>query len=198
MYGTHTGCRLCPSFRLRESVKKHPCVSTNTHMLVKDVNWSDPRFIRAGIIPTTVQGGHTFYACSLDNCVGAIGDFGGHVEPTDADALDAALREYSEESLNAFGVFTREQLLECEVLVGTDTVEILVPVPPPMYSYVQTFATRLNGNGGHEVLTVIWLTGAQLVKAVDEPQLTVGNTTVYHMYRRLRAVLDAHRSALVH
>jgi hypothetical protein len=168
----------------------------NATRLVRDVNWSDPRLIRAGIIPTTVQGGHTFYACSLDNCVGAIGDFGGHIEPCDTDALDAAIREYSEESLNAFGIFTREQLLDCTVLVGTDTAEILVPVPPPIYPYVHSFATLLNNNGAHEVLTVIWLTGAQLLTAIDGPELTVDGTKVYHMYRRLRAVLDINRAAL--
>lgn len=165
-------------------------------LYVRDVDWLDPTFIRAGIIPQVRQGNTVFYAFSLDNCVGAIGDFGGHIEPVDRDGLDTAIREYSEESLNVFGVFTRDDLMDCPVIIGPETAEIIVPVPGPMYPYVVEFHARLNEDITHEVLSVIWLSTAQVLRAIENQELTLNGTKVYHMYRRLRAALVINKSLL--
>ena len=162
---------------------------------VRDMNWNDPKYIRAGIIPVVEQHGVRFYGFGLDNNVGQLGDFGGHYEHVDADLLDTAIREYEEESLNVFGVLTRDLLQDCVVLDGTDTIEILVPVPPPFYAYTQRFRAMITTNTEHEIQDIVWLSAKQVITAIDSQQATHQQTKLYHMYTRIHDVLRRNRDA---
>lgn len=130
--------------------------------LVKNTDWSDTNIIRAGIIPY-IDVGHTrFYGLGIASDVGDLCDFGGHKELIDKDLLDTAIREYEEESFNLFGKLTREMLMNCLVLKGIDTYEILLPVYGNLYNYTLTFQKLVGNNKKHEIQNFIWLTYNQL------------------------------------
>lgn len=168
-------------------------LSKNPPKKVSDVNWNDRKFIRAGIIPIIDQGGVRFFGFGVENGVAAIGDFGGHREKIDKDALDSAIREYSEEGLNVFGEFTRDMLQDCYVLEGVDTVEILVPVPGPLYQYTEIFRSMVGDNINHEVQDIIWLSRRQLLTAIDSQELSFDGVKIYHMYNRIRDTVHLNR-----
>ena len=176
----------------------HPSTNLSMHALrrVRDINWSDRKYKRAGFIPVTEKDGTTFFAFGVENGVAAIGDFGGHIEPDDRDALDAAIREYQEEALNVFGELTRDILQDCYVLDGTDTIEILLPVPWPLYQYTQRFHQIIGDNTNHEVQSIIWLSRRQLLTAIDSQEASYEGTKIYHMYDRIRNTIYLNRDKI--
>lgn len=168
-------------------------ISISTQKRVHDIDLKDKKYIRAGIIPFTIQGGVKFYAFGVEDGVAAIGDFGGHFNVGEADILDTAIREYQEEALNVFGELTRNMLYDCYVLDGTDTVEILVPVPGPLYEYTEKFRALIGDNTKHEVQSIIWLSRKQLLTAIDSPQVSFDGTKIFHMYNRIYNTIEANR-----
>lgn len=160
---------------------------------VRDIDWSDRKFIRAGVIPFVEGKGVRFFAFGVENGVAAIGDFGGHREQKDSDALDAAIREYKEEALNVFGEINRDMLQDCYAIEGTDTAEILLPVPGPFYQYTERFHQMVGSNTDHEVQTIIWLSRRQLLVAIDSQEAAYRGTKIYHMYSRIRDTIHMNR-----
>jgi hypothetical protein len=163
---------------------------------VRDINWNDGKYIRAGIIPVVEQGGVLFFAFGVENGVGAIGDFGGHVEISDKDALDAAIREYQEEALNVFGNIDRDMLQDYYVLDGIDTAEILLPVPQPIYRYTERFHALIGNNTEHEVQSIIWLSRRQLLTAIDSQEVAHEGTKIYHFYNRIKDTIHLNRDMI--
>lgn len=168
-------------------------VSRNPPKRVRDVNWNDPKFIRAGIIPIIDQGSVRFFGFGVENGVAAIGDFGGHKEKIDKDLLDAAIREYSEEALNIFGEITREMLQDYYVIEGVDTVEILIPISGSLYQYTEAFRSLVGDNIFHEVQDLIWLSRRQLLTAIDSQEISFDGVKIYHMYNRIRDTVHLNR-----
>lgn len=165
-------------------------------MLVSEVDWTDEKWKRAGIIPYIEKNGVKFYAFGVENAVAAICDFGGHREASDGDALDTAIREYREESLAVFGPMSREQLQDCTVIEGYGTLEILVPVSGELFSYTEAFHNLLGNNAKHEVQNIIWLSRTQLLVVINSQGATLWGTKIYHMYNRLRVALHHDRHLL--
>mgnify|MGYP000845353003 CR=1 FL=1 len=163
---------------------------------VRDINWNNPKFIRAGVIPFVEEKGVRFFAFGVENGVAAIGDFGGHREKKDFDALDSAIREYQEECLNVFGEINRNMLQDYFAMEGNDTVEILLPVSGPFYQYTEKFNNLVGSNTDHEVQNVIWLSRKQLLTAISSPEESYMGTKIYHMYNRVRDTLQANREYL--
>jgi hypothetical protein len=163
---------------------------------VRDANWNSSKYIRAGIIPYVEQNGIRFYGFSIDNEIAQLGDFGGHREIIDRDVLDTAIREYEEESLNLFGVLNRDDLQDCVILDGVDTIEILVPVSGFFYQYTNRFRQMITGDTRHEAQNVVWLTRKQVLKIIDGQHTAVASTKIYQMYDRIRDVLHRNRDQL--
>ena len=165
---------------------------------VRDINWFDKKYIRAGIIPICEQGGITFFAFGIDNVVAMIGDVGGgHFEPEkDKDALDAAIREYREEALDVFGIINRDMLQDCYVLDGIDTAEILFPVAGPIYQYTDRFHKMVGTHTDYEVQNIIWFSTKQLLIAIDSQESAFDGVKLYHMYNRIHNVLHRNRHIL--
>lgn len=171
---------------------------------VRDINWNDRKYKRAGIIPVIEHKGIKFFGFGLENGVGAIGDFGGHFERIDKDLLDTAIREYREEALNVFGEITRDMLQDYFVLEGIDTIEILLPISPQenltmprsgsLYQYTENFHQMVEDD--HEVQSVIWLSRRQLLTAIDSQQSAFEGTKIYHMYNRIRDTIHLNRNLI--
>ena len=153
-------------------------------------------YIRAGIIPYTIQNNIIFFAFSIDNNIACLGDFGGHYEDIDNDLLDTAIREYTEESLNVFGYLNREFLKDCFVIEGPETIEIFVFVSPPFYQYTERFNNMIVGNKQHEVQNIIWLSRRQLLNLIDNQEISFDGVKIYHMYTRLYDCLKTYRNYL--
>ena len=160
---------------------------------VRDINWNNPNIIRAGIIPFVDVSGVRLFAFGVENGVAAIGDFGGHREKKDIDALDAALREYQEEALNVFGEINREMVQDYYAIEGNDTIEILLPVSGPFYQYTEIFHQLVWGYPDHEVQSIIWLSRRQLLTAIDSQEESYEGTKIYHMYSRILETLRINR-----
>lgn len=156
---------------------------------VRDINWRNPKYIRAGFLPVTTINDVTFFAFGVENGVAALGDFGGHVERKDYDVLDSAIREYQEEALEVFGKLNRQMLQDCYVLDGIDTIEILLPVNQPLFYYSERFYHLIKDNNRHEVQSIVWLTRDQVLQAINEPERSYRGTKVFHMYNRIRDTL---------
>lgn len=161
---------------------------------VRDIDWKNPKYIRAGIIPIIDQGNVRFFGFGVENGVAAIGDFGGHKEKKDYDALDSAIREYKEEALNVFGELNREMLQDYYVLDGTDTIEILLPVLGPLTQYNEAFRKLLGNNDQHEIQSIIWFSKHQLLEAVDSQAQVFDGVKIYHMYYRIVDTINLNRS----
>lgn len=162
---------------------------------VREINWLDRKYVRAGIIPIVEQGNVQFFGFGVENGIAAIGDFGGKIERWDRDALDAAIREYYEESFGVFGDITRDMLQNCFVLDGIDTAEILLPVSGPLYQYTERFH-QMGISSEHEVQSVIWLSRRQLLTAIDSQEVSFEGTKIYHMYDRIRNTIQLNRNMI--
>jgi len=157
---------------------------------VNETDWNDKKYIRAGIIPYIEEKGIRFYAFGLECSMGTIGDFGGHKEKTDMDALDSALREYVEESLNVFGILTRDKVKDYYVLDGKDTAEILVPVEGSMFKYSNKFKHIIGINPQHEVQNIVWFSRKQLITIINSQQEKYDGIKPYLMYGRIRDTIQ--------
>lgn len=164
---------------------------------VRDINWSDKKYIRAGFIPIVKQGNILFFGFGVENKVGAIGDFGGHYEPgVDRDVLDAAIREYREEALNVFGEVTRNNLQDYYVLEGTNTVEILLSVPPTIYKYTELFHEMVANIHEHEIQNVIWFSRRQLLTVIDSQEQVFSGSKIYYMLDRIKNTIHMNRDKI--
>lgn len=94
---------------------------------IKEIDWSVNKPVRAGVIIYTVIDGILYFIMGRDATYGDITDFGGGVQYRNGDntAVDGALREFMEESLDVFGQFTMEQINDMIVAISTNEMMIL-------------------------------------------------------------------------
>lgn len=154
-----------------------------------EIDWNDIKIIRAGVIPVTKIGDTILFAFGLDQKTRGLGDFGGHRELQDSDLLDSALREYHEECFSLFGKISRPQVMDCNVLKGDDTLEILYPVTyqPDL---VNRFLVHIKGDSQHEVQHIVWITRDQLLLILDD------KCQLFSMYYRIKETLLRYREYL--
>lgn len=144
----------------------HDVIHSVNKMKVHQVPFHEARYRRAGVVPYVDQDGDRFYAFSIGTYTAAINDFGGTREKHE-DALDAALREYTEESLAVFGDLHRKNVMNLEALDGETMFLILVPVPPPFIIYTHRFDNLIRDDPAHESQAVIWFSREQLRRIVQ-------------------------------
>lgn len=166
---------------------------------VREINLNDNRYIRGGIIPITTVNDINFYGFGMNNRNSDICDFGGHKETMDNDILDAAIREYREESLNVFGEISRDTLYDCYVLEGNDTVEILYPIRGNFIEYTKEFNSYIKNVPDHEVQSIIWLTYKQMFHIIDNEKGETGTfagVNIFKFYNRIAACLNLYRNII--
>lgn len=149
---------------------------------VRDIDWTDPRLIRSGIIPYTSIHNTILLGLPVETGIASLSDFGGHIEESDGDALNAALREYSEESYDVFGPLTRNSIADCYVLEGPTTNEILLPVPPLPLDYSQEFRRLASLDEKAEADDIAWLTLNQVQLLYTESTLAVNGIKLWLSY----------------
>jgi hypothetical protein len=89
--------------------------------------------------------------------MGDLADFGGGREKYDADLLDTAIREYYEECYGCFGQVDRYTLASCPVLLGVDSVEILMESQVHPSAVDSVFHEKAIADPRREVSDIVWL-----------------------------------------
>lgn len=159
-------------------------------MKVSEVDWEKTSIFRGGIIPFYDYKHIRLYAFSIENGSGSLSDFGGHIETgVDKDLLDAIIREYYEESFGIFGDITRDSIQDCEVLKGSETFQILLPInlnPRETVNLFQQKLLKIQPSISHEAQAIIWLSKDQIKLIIQDPNHYQDNDNILRMYWRIQ------------
>jgi hypothetical protein len=138
---------------------------------VSDIDLSpEAGYVRAGIIPVVTNlEGRKFYAFGLSKYNSYIFDIGGHIEKNE-DPIQAAVREYHEESYGVFGEISVDDILDqdYEVIDGLEcpqpipSLDILYPVDIDMLKSVKEFNKIRKTQNNPELSQVIWLSDTDI------------------------------------
>lgn len=156
------------------------------------------RFWRGGIVPYTIIPSFlpdqspesktiTFYCFGLDTSSGDVTDLSGKVdEKYDRDILDTAIREFTEETLGAFGPVTREDVLAQNAETIYDGLSLMIFVyfeVDVLYRVVDEFERllqiererrdALGDNSLIELSMIFWLSEQELRAALTAPHPVV-------------------------
>lgn len=91
-----------------------------------NLNLSKFKPIRAGIIPFVITPSSTFFIWAIDYKWESLIDFGGSVEKSDKDCIEAAIREYREESLDCVYNINRHLVLDKGIAVVDNDIVIFL------------------------------------------------------------------------
>jgi hypothetical protein len=119
---------------------------------VSQINWSDPRIYRAGIVPICKKAGKCKLGFGVSNSSAVIVTIGGAFEQSDGDLLVTAVREYNEETGSSLVV---NEVLNCYAVRNKGTINILLPVS-------DSIAFKPN----KELERMLWLTTDQAVAII--------------------------------
>jgi hypothetical protein len=136
---------------------------------VGDLNFESFRPQRAGVIPYIVREGEIYFALGLDTQHSELTDFGGGVSyKSDGNALEGALREFSEESLGVFGAVDRALLTKCFVVYNRQMMIVFVPFDVNPLDKSRLFHQFLLQETDPEVSDILWLSEQEFKTALEE------------------------------
>lgn len=166
---------------------------TITGSKVRDINWLTikTKHIRGGIIPYVIidhgdiQKIKTrFYAFGTENGIGSLIDFGGGRDHDDRSIIDTALREYEEETYNAFGKLNYEKIEEGIVIENEDMIDILIEVDCDPNTSIKEFESQ-SINQSQEIKSIIWVTRDQLITMMEKQHIVFAKTKTMLIYPQL-------------
>ena len=161
---------------------------------------------RAGVILYTVEDGEIYYGLGLDAEYLELTDFAGSVSRKDRDAVEAALREFREETLDIFGELPRERSLRATALWDGKNLVLLVRCLSNRALVSALFRARCSLAKKPEVKEILWFSAGELSRLLQSDQefrcqqrgfpqsagLTSRDSHLpcgYGMYRRVRDFL---------
>jgi hypothetical protein len=148
--------------------------------LVKDIPAHDlNRIKRAGIIPFTQYKKDTWFGMGIDRQSGDISDFGGRREIKDRDAIETAIREFTEESLGVYGKFAYDSVKECMALYKGVYMIIFLPIVVNPKLSVKNYKCIVYK--GSEMSSLIWMNKKDFLDTVTNAKSS--------MYSKVRNVL---------
>lgn len=154
---------------------------------VYEIEWSDPKFTRGGILPITKYNNVVWLCFMVSNSSASLSEAGGVCEEEDYDVLDTALREYKEESGDVFGELQVEDLIGHYTMECDWSVDILLPIKGNPWDYCDKFDRKFNGRG--ENATIMWLSLGQLKQIVNKRGMTFPRSET-KIYNITKPVLD--------
>jgi hypothetical protein len=154
---------------------------------VRDILNTNVRPQRAGVILYTVLDGIVYFGLGLDSKTHDITDFGGTVQyRADGNAINGALREFQEETLEIFEPFTVDNINNCSVIY--DTVNLIIFIRVQIHPNLVSFAFHKRYKYVYdrdtyrpEVCDIVWLN-------LDEFQAAIKEAGV--MFSRVRRFLN--------
>ena len=129
---------------------------------------------RAGVIPfvdvdgnmlkNKIEGNIRLWGFSIDRRYRELSDFGGKVEKKDNNSIEAALREFKEESLDSFPI--PDNISECEVVIDPvrHMMIIFIPIDINPIDADNIFNSRVNKNS--ESYGIVWLSGQKIKNGI--------------------------------
>lgn len=152
--------------------------------LVRYLNWNKFKPSRAGIIPFTFTKDKTLlFGFGLDTKFRELTDFGGGVSyKKDKTALNGAIREFREESLNVFDSVSPEHLQNSLTLYTKNTLIIFLYVDVNPETINKTFYERVVNEKTPEVSDIVWLTEKEL-KVALQPKSRLIYVRVSHILK---------------
>jgi hypothetical protein len=151
---------------------------------VKHLNWYKLRPPRAGIIPYTFKQDKTLlFGFGLDKTYRELTDFGGGVMyKKDKTALNGAIREFQEESLDVFGPIPPERLQNSLVLYTKNILIVFLYVDVDPESINRAFYEKRDQQTFVEVSDIIWLSSSEL-KVALQPKSRLLYVRVNHILK---------------
>jgi|DewCreStandDraft_4_1066084.scaffolds.fasta_scaffold02053_33 hypothetical protein len=162
----------------------------------RQVDWSDGKFRRGGILPYTVIDGVRLYCFALDSSSADLTDFGGRRDRRDKDILETALREFYEESLGVFGNIRYSDLLNLEAIytrVDEDRYTMMLLLPVNVTDLIEPgeeFSRRAAEHIDHENRALVWLTQGQVLRVLDLDQKIINREVLFIIYPPVRILLE--------
>ncbi len=157
---------------------------------MEEIGLTDPRWIRAGILPYLEVEGTRYYAIGIDRDYGTLMDFGGNRESFDRDIVETAQREMTEESYGVLGSFSREDLENSFILVDDDYIEFVLPLSADRDSDLRKiiaefdFLRRFDPNPEHRGM--MWIPEATLRLIIESDLKTVRHVIYPRLWKLLR------------
>lgn len=164
---------------------------------VYDVDWYRLTQKRAGIIPYMKISGTLIFGFGVDSGLSSIIDFGGCRKKYDVDLIDTAINEFITKSMSVFGHITRDDVQNCHCIWNTDTIEIFVPVSCDPLTITGHFHKMVGDNSSLECQNIIWVTRAQLIKALQEQHTQYMGVNLFLMHDCIHSVLSQHQNEIL-
>lgn len=153
--------------------------SVNGLFRVCDVDWSNSRISRAGIIPIYTDGVRKWIGLGVTNFATNLTTIGGRFEITDDDLLSTAVREYNEEVRPNMLVLTEESVYNCYTIKTDCDLNILLPIDRRPSNFVKT----------SELYTMVWVTTRQLGCLVTDKMFYKSRARVLSLSWGLRELI---------
>lgn len=154
---------------------------------VSEIDWKKVRPLRAGIVVYTRSHGELLFCFGIDATYKTATDFGGGVSyRRDGTALQGGLREFSEESLSAFGPVSTDQVQKGLAIYDENTLIIFLYLDVDPVVINGRFATLVKGKPSSEleISEILWLNVAQMQVLLSRDHSNGG------MYNRARMLLE--------
>jgi len=148
---------------------------------MKQLDLTKNRIRRAGVVVYSVIGDEIYFGLGVDSKHSEITDFGGSVENRDKDAIDGAIREFREESLNAFGNLTRSMISNCFVMHDASTLIVFVHLSIDPQEVSNRFELARRTAKTPEVDAIVWLSKDQLQSEINKEK----DSIIYSVVRQL-------------
>jgi len=136
---------------------------------------------RAGIILYARYNNDIWLGMGIDRVSGDISDFGGGVCKRDTDAIDGAIREFCEESLNIFGKVTRAHVNNCNCIIEDSMMIIFLPIVTDLKKSSKLFRSIMKKDS--EMSSMIW------IKSGKFDRLVKNQSNDYKIYERVRKIM---------
>lgn len=161
-----------------------------------EVDWYHLRPGRAGVIVyTDVESAHTkkksrYYFLGVDTQSRELTDFGGGVQYKIKETpIEAALREFAEESLCCFGKIDDQNLLNSTVVYGENMMIIFIPMQIDIRRVISDFDKMVRYAYRPEVRSIVAVSHATLDKFINGDCINKGENS-YRLYSRVRKLLS--------
>ena len=150
-----------------------------------NIDWSHVKPARGGVIVYTIVNGKLFFGLGVDTKSGDLTDFGGGIRyKKDQNAIQGALREFMEESLSVFGVFTQEDVQKNLVVYSPNMLILFIHLKLDIANVNEVFTSRVNTSRNPEICNIVWLPQEQF-----RTMIKTGSLGTQFLYSRVRKLL---------
>lgn len=176
--------------RLTEALIKKGAKDFGTSIVkFNEMNWSEYRPLRAGVIPYVIEGNKRLFCLGIDRESNEISDFGGSLDARiDPTGLSTAMREFSEESLKIFNPYAKQYLNESDIIANPAMCIIFLKVDVNPEQIQREFERKVRA--GSEMRDILWLNSDTFYHGIMGAEIEDPKThTMHELYYRVAKFL---------